>query len=112
MTDNYPPGVTGNEPEINGDADWDAFWDKVNKDVTELGMTPKDAEDVWNFAILNRNGVSFRKQNGDPVFEQSGIWWFYDETWTNVDGPFANEADARKACKEYEKRMRKKGGCP
>lgn len=38
---------------------------------------------------------------GDPVFKEEGMWYFYDETWSNVHGPFETEDDARKAVIAY-----------
>ena len=32
---------------------------------------------------------------GDPVFQENGQWWFWDETWTNKHGPYQNEDHSR-----------------
>lgn len=37
----------------------------------------------------------------DPVFEDNGQWFFWDETWTQFLGPFQSESNARDAAKEY-----------
>lgn len=37
----------------------------------------------------------------DPVFEDAGQWFFWDETWTQFLGPSKSESDARDAAKEY-----------
>jgi len=39
---NYPPGVTGNEPEINGDDGWENVIDTMNELATKHGMTDMD----------------------------------------------------------------------
>lgn len=44
---NYPPGVTGNEPEINGDAGWEALHENIDKDATREGWTDVDAQVAW-----------------------------------------------------------------
>ncbi len=37
----------------------------------------------------------------DPVHEEEGKWWFYDETWADRLGPFDTEEEARIAISEY-----------
>ncbi len=38
---------------------------------------------------------------GDPVVQEDGAWWFWDETWTFRDGPFQTEEAARDALRDY-----------
>lgn len=47
MSGYYPPGVTGNEPQIDGDRAFEALVDQINRDMTCNGMTPEDARDAW-----------------------------------------------------------------
>jgi hypothetical protein len=39
----------------------------------------------------------------DPVFfdVRDNKWYFYDETWSNVYGPYDTEEAARIACNSY-----------
>lgn len=41
--------------------------------------------------------------DNDPVFESNGLWYFWDETWTQYLGPFPDESYARKGIECYEK---------
>ena len=35
------------------------------------------------------------------VFYENGMWFFYDETWVNVHGPYNTRADANAAIDRY-----------
>lgn len=37
----------------------------------------------------------------DPVHEQAGKWYFWDETWADKHGPFDTEKEARDAMEDY-----------
>lgn len=37
----------------------------------------------------------------DPIFEDDGKWYFWDETWTSYLGPFPDESHARHGLEEY-----------
>jgi hypothetical protein len=37
----------------------------------------------------------------DPVHEEVGKWWFWDETWADRLGPFDTELQARERLEEY-----------
>ena len=37
----------------------------------------------------------------DPVHEENGQWYFYDETWSDRLGPYESEKKARRKLKEY-----------
>ncbi len=37
----------------------------------------------------------------DPVFEQAGQWYFWEETWTCYFGPFGTQNLAARACQSY-----------
>lgn len=37
----------------------------------------------------------------DPIFENQGAWWFWDETWTESYGPFLTRHDAKFALERY-----------
>ena len=37
----------------------------------------------------------------DPVHEEDGKWWFYDETWTSRHGPFDDKQAAEDALVAY-----------
>jgi hypothetical protein len=43
--------------------------------------------------------------NVDPVFKDDKGWWFYTETWANMEGPFASEEEARSAMEEYARNL-------
>ena len=35
------------------------------------------------------------------IIEKDGAWWFWDETWTDLIGPYKSEKDAKKHFKDY-----------
>jgi hypothetical protein len=37
----------------------------------------------------------------DPVHEENGKWYFWDETWAHREGPFDTEEEARAAVEDY-----------
>jgi hypothetical protein len=37
----------------------------------------------------------------DPVHEENGKWYFWEETWADRQGPFDTELQARNACEQY-----------
>ena len=37
----------------------------------------------------------------DPVHEEDGKWYFWDETWSERHGPYNTEEEARAAIKDY-----------
>lgn len=39
--------------------------------------------------------------NEDILFEEDGEWYFWDETWSTIVGPFPNEWIARQKLEEY-----------
>lgn len=52
---NYPPGVTGNEPQINGDARREAVHQQIDDDATREGLSDMDVECAW-YLGLGRSG--------------------------------------------------------
>lgn len=41
----------------------------------------------------------------DPVHEDAGGWWFWDETWADRHGPYPSEGEARTALKDYARQL-------
>ena len=39
--------------------------------------------------------------NPDPVHEEGGKWYFWDETWSAREGPYDTEANARSELTAY-----------
>lgn len=39
--------------------------------------------------------------NTNPIYEQDGLWYFWDETWTDSYGPFDTEEQAKEAIRTY-----------
>lgn len=37
----------------------------------------------------------------DPIFENSGKWYFWIETWADFVGPYDTELEALEALREY-----------
>lgn len=37
----------------------------------------------------------------DPVFEENGAWFFWDETWGNKYGPYASKELAQSELQKY-----------
>jgi len=42
---------------------------------------------------------------GDPVHQEDGKWWFWDETWADKSGPFDSWSEANKKLEEYCKHL-------
>lgn len=40
-------------------------------------------------------------QAPDPIFEREGKFFFWDETWTNEQGPFNTREEAQAALRKY-----------
>jgi hypothetical protein len=54
--------------------------------------------------IAEDNGVDIEFLNGfmqDPIIERDDGWFFYDETWGNLIGPFKNRGAAVFGLKQY-----------
>ncbi len=43
--------------------------------------------------------------NNDPIHEEAGQWYFWDETWSERLGPFDTEEIARNKLKAYCERL-------
>lgn len=37
----------------------------------------------------------------DPIFEEDGEWFFWDEVWANKHGPFQSREAAKEALDRY-----------
>lgn len=41
----------------------------------------------------------------EPIFEKEGEWWFYDNLWADIYGPYNSKKEAEKFlekfCKEF-----------
>lgn len=37
----------------------------------------------------------------DPVHYENGVWYFWDETWTDRVGPFISQEEARQEMDRY-----------
>lgn len=48
---NYPPGVTGNEPQINGDEAWEAIHELIDEDAGKDCMTDQDVMLAWKLGL-------------------------------------------------------------
>lgn len=74
------------------DGDWDlnehGYCDQCYATVVMQRMDDREL-DHWN------------KRGSNPVFVAGGEWYWYDETWTNVSGPYDCEEEAVRACEEY-----------
>lgn len=38
---------------------------------------------------------------GDPIFEEDGKWYFWDEVWANAMGPFDSREEAVRELDRY-----------
>lgn len=43
----------------------------------------------------------FTPKKGDPIYFEKGLWYFWDETWSNSIGPYDTQALARASLKKY-----------
>ncbi len=39
----------------------------------------------------------------DPVYEENGQWYFWDEIWVDILGPYDSQAEARRQIDRYVK---------
>ncbi len=44
------------------------------------------------------------KCKGDPLCQDIDGWYFWDETWTTVYGPYKTEKEAEEALRDYAER--------
>lgn len=42
-------------------------------------------------------------EDRDPVHKDGGYWWFWNETWADVHGPYNTEDAAREDLQRYLK---------
>lgn len=57
---NYPPGVTGNEPEIAGDG-WDDILNIISEDAETFNLSDIDVVLAWR---LGRAALTMARVNG------------------------------------------------
>jgi hypothetical protein len=64
------------------------------------GIIHGNAINVLSQSNVTKETISMYK---DPVFfdVRDNKWYFYDETWSNVYGPYDTEEAARIACNSY-----------
>ena len=48
---NYPPGVTGSEPEIAGNDTWEKIHEGIDKDASDRGLTDVDVFVIWKLGL-------------------------------------------------------------
>jgi len=59
MSSNYPPGITGNEPEIIEDEPWNEFFGFIEYDINKYKLSAEEAMDIWMNGLqqhLNKKG--------------------------------------------------------
>jgi hypothetical protein len=42
--------------------------------------------------------------DGDPIEQEDGKWFWWNEVWSDRFGPYDTEGEAREACLEYCKK--------
>jgi len=42
----------------------------------------------------------------DPTVQFGDLWYFYDETWSSLFGPFSNRKECREAMVKYAKSLK------
>lgn len=55
MAGNYPPGVTGNEPQICGDEAWERVFDCIQDDANKRSLSATDVLFIWHTGLANRD---------------------------------------------------------
>ena len=48
---NYPPGVTGSEPEIVGNDEWEKLHEGIDKDAADRNLTDVDVFVIWRLGL-------------------------------------------------------------
>lgn len=51
MSSNYPPGVTGTEPQIEGDRAWEAVHEQIDETCRRNGWTDCEAAVAWMLGV-------------------------------------------------------------
>ncbi len=52
-------------------------------------------------SLVNDPPVPVNERAGDPVARNAKGYWYYDETWSQITGPFETEAIARAELVRY-----------
>lgn len=65
---------------------------KIGKRLTEIEVL----ERPWT-------ELNAKAEEANPVMQYESGWYFWDETWGNVFGPFETEEDATRASMQYVK---------
>lgn len=68
---NYPPGVTGSEPEIQGDGAWEDVHELIDTTCTAKGWTDCDAFLAWSLGVAalevsRKFGAVFPSDTDEP----------------------------------------------
>ncbi len=98
---NYPPGVTGNEPQIAGYDDECAFCGQPwGEDHSHAPKKAKPNKDAQRFAWLTKRGLSLGKEKGYCFV----VWMAWDGYRKNITGK--SFRDAIDAAMKHDKEKR------
>ena len=66
----------------------------MEKTLSQKMLEDMSPEEVEKFKV---NGAP----RGEPVHQENGKWYFWNETWSDRSGPFETEAKAREGLSGY-----------
>lgn len=90
----------GNFPQLSDIEKERAFRDRI-----EQGGFDYNRLVSFSFQKETRTVLQLKKERKwrDPVFQEDGQWFFYDETWALSHGPYETEEKAREVLAKYVK---------
>ena len=64
------------------------------------------SDDDYNQAFEAHSPVKVHKDPSDPVVRgPTDLFYFYDEHWCNISGPYYTEEDCREALRRYARQL-------
>lgn len=90
----------GNFPQLSDINKERAFRDRI-----EDGGFDYNRLVSFSFQKETRTVLALKKERRmmEPVFQEDGQWFFYDETWAYTHGPYESEEKAREVFEKYVK---------
>jgi len=67
--------------------------------VKKHWLTPEE------IANLGEDEYIKPEKTADPVSKYKGMWYFWDETWSQTFGPFDTHQEAREGCRQYAEEL-------
>ena len=85
---------------------------ETGKDPVKIAKAERDAEYYRQYKAEKDGPAPAETEQRDPVYSHGGMWFFWNETWTDVLGAYRTEKAARKALSDYQKSLEPKALLP